>query len=154
MLAGAHAFETFGGFAPCQLCLRQREIYWAAIGLALLAIAIIFIWKKFGLSRVFDVALGLVFLTGAVVAAYHAGAEWKFWPGPAECATGAIPKLSPQDILNALNHKAHPPSCEDAAWRMAGISMAGYNAMISLALAGASFFAAALTPRAQGDDHG
>ena len=82
-------------------------------------------------------------LTGAIVAAYHAGAEWKFWPGPQTCAAGRVPVLTGADILDALSKKGHPPSCEEAAWRMAGISMAGYNALISAALAGASFLVAA-----------
>ena len=57
------------------------------------------------------------------------------------------------DILDALSRKGHAPSCEDAAWRMAGLSMAGYNVLISLALAGLSFLAAA-APSTQGDEHG
>ena len=143
MLAAAHAFETFGGYAPCMLCLRQREIYWVATGFSAAALALSFVWARAGTSRLPAVVLGLIFLTGAIVAAYHAGAEWKFWPGPSTCAAGRVPVLTGADILDALSKKGHPPSCEEAAWRMAGISMAGYNALISAALAGASFLVAA-----------
>jgi disulfide bond formation protein DsbB len=152
MLGAAHAFETFGGYEPCALCLRQREIYWAAIGVSIVAIILPMIWKRPLVARLGGLILGLVFLTGAVVAIYHAGAEWKFWPGPATCSAGGLGNLNSADILDALTQKRHAPSCEDAAWRMAGISMAGYNAVISLVLAGASFFAAA-TPAPQGDDN-
>ncbi len=86
-----------------------------------------------------------------VVATYHAGAEWKFWPGPSTCA--AAGGLNAGDLLDALNKPIHPPSCEDAAWRMFGISMAGYNAVISAGLAALSFLAA-FAPRTTGDDLG
>jgi disulfide bond formation protein DsbB len=143
MLAAAHAFETFGGYAPCILCLRQREIYWVAMGVAGATLLLSLIWPRARTSRVPLVILGLVFLIGAIVAAYHAGAEWKFWPGPAECAAGKLPSFNSADLLEALSKKGHPPSCEEAAWRLAGISMAGYNFLVSLALAGATFFVAA-----------
>jgi disulfide bond formation protein DsbB len=150
MLAAAHAFQHFG-YQPCLLCLRQREVYWAAIAVAAAAIAARALLKTLPAAvLVSDVLLGLVFLTGTVVAAYHAGAEWKFWPGPSTCA--AAGPLDPAALLEALNKPIHPPSCEDAAWRMFGISMAGYNALISAGLAGLSFVAA-FAPRT-GDDLG
>jgi disulfide bond formation protein DsbB len=150
MLAAAHAFQAFG-YQPCLLCLTQREVYWAAIAVAVAAIAARSLLKTFPANvQVADVLLGLVFLTGMVVAAYHAGAEWKFWPGPATCALGG--PLNAEDLLEALNKPMHPPSCEEAAWRLAGISMAGYNALISAGLAAMSFLAA-FAPR-DGDDLG
>lgn len=150
MLATAHLFEYFG-YQPCLLCLKQREVYWAAIAVAVAAIAARRLLKGVAAAvLVSDVLLGLVFLTGMVVAVYHAGAEWKFWPGPSTCA--AAGSLNPADILDALDKPIHPPSCEDAAWRLAGISMAGYNALISAGLAGVSLLAA-FAPRT-GDDLG
>jgi disulfide bond formation protein DsbB len=150
MLAAAHVFEYLG-YQPCLLCLKQREVYWAAIAVAGAAIAARRLLKGVTASvLVSDVLLGLVFLTGMVVAVYHAGAEWKFWPGPSTCA--AAGSLNPADILDALDRPIHPPSCEDAAWRLAGISMAGYNALISAGLAGISLLAA-FAPRT-GDDLG
>lgn len=150
MLAAAHLFQYFG-YQPCLLCLTQRQVYWAAIAVALAAIAARRVLKNVPASvLVSDVLLGLVFLTGMVVAIYHAGAEWKFWPGPSTCS--AAGGLNPTDLLDALDKPMHPPSCEDAAWRLAGISMAGYNALISAGLAGLSLLAA-FAPRA-GDDLG
>lgn len=146
MLASAHAFQYFG-YQPCLLCLRQREIYWAAIAVAAAVIAARRLWpRKAAAVLIGDVLLGLVFLTGMVVAAYHAGAEWKFWPGPSTCA--AAGSLNAEDLLEALNRPIHPPSCEEAAWRLFGVSMAGYNALISAGLAALSFLAA-FSPRTE-----
>jgi disulfide bond formation protein DsbB len=138
MLAAAHAFQA-AGYQPCTLCLKQREVYWVAIGVA--AAVLVVSRLKPNLVWLGDVLLGLVFLTGMGVAIYHAGAEWKFWPGPATCAA-ARGTFDGKSILEALDKPMHAPSCEDAAWRLAGISMAGYNAVISLVLAGLSFIAA------------
>jgi disulfide bond formation protein DsbB len=151
MLAAAHAFERFGDLDPCALCLRQREVYWAAIGIAAAAIALPFVWANDTMRRVLGFGLGLAFLTGAAVAVYHAGAEWKFWPGPPTCLSSGLDGLSGGDILSALDKKGPTPSCEEAAWRMFGISMAGYNVLISLVLAAISFYAATVRARPEGD---
>ena len=142
MLATAHAFETFGGLAPCTLCLRQREVYWTALGLALAFMVVVRLpggprWREATCW-----ILGLVFLVGAAVAIYHAGAEWKFWAGPSTCAsTGAgISAASLDALLKGAEIK--PPSCDKAAWVFLGLSMAGWNAVVSLVLAGVSALAA------------
>lgn len=94
---------------------------------------------------VVNVLLAVAFLTGAGVAAYHAGVEWKFFPAPPTCAAGAI-NLS-GDLLSQLSRPQAVPSCADAAWRMFGISMAGYNVLASLVLS-ISSLASALRVRA------
>jgi disulfide bond formation protein DsbB len=134
MLAVAHAFETFGGYAPCMLCLRQREVYWVVMGAGVLFMVLVRMpggprWRPWTCW-----ALGAVFLAGCGVAAYHAGAEWKFWPGPQACSGAS--RVSMADMQAFLGGRTFkPPSCEDAAWRMAGLSMAGWNALVSLGLA-------------------
>lgn len=141
MLAAAHAFERFGGYTPCLLCLRQREVYWTAIGLALVVLAASR-WKP-ALSGGGSAALALVFLYGAGLAAFHAGVEWRWWPGPAACAAGANSgALSADAVLGALSAPQRAPSCDTAPWRLAGVSMAGYNALISLALSSLGFVSA------------
>jgi disulfide bond formation protein DsbB len=138
MLAVAHGFETFGGLAPCTLCLRQREVYWVALAVAGVAAAFGFTRFRRAASPWIGAVLTLVFLTGAYVAAYHAGAEWKWWPGPAACASNGVgASLASLGRLMA-GGKVRPPSCDVAAWRMAGLSMAGWNVLVSLALAGLS----------------
>jgi len=148
MLATAHAFETFGGLAPCTLCLRQREVYWTAGGLALGFMILVRLpggprWREATCW-----VLGLIFLVGAGVAIYHAGAEWKFWPGPTTCAsTGAGVSAAALDaLLNGAEVK--PPACDKALWVFLGLSMAGWNAVVSLVLAALSA-AAALRERSK-----
>ena len=148
MLAVAHAFQTFGGLAPCDLCLRQREVYWAAVAVAAVFMVVVRLPGGPRWRSISDWILAAVFLFGAGLAAYHAGVEWKFWPGPAHCS-GAATAVSVQDLQDLLNGK--PVSvvrCDQAAWRLAGLSMAGWNALASLALAGLSV-AAALRERAK-----
>lgn len=134
MLAAAHAFERFALLAPCPLCLRQREVYWAAIALALIGYAVIRFTRSARLNMTVNVLLSLVFLTGMVIAAYHAGVEWGVFEAPAECS--AVDTDVPLSATDVDLDKAYAvPSCAEAAWRMFGISMAGYNAVLSLGLA-------------------
>ena len=141
MLGGAHAFEA-AGYSPCALCLRQREVYWGAMGVAVAGLILPRLWKSPYLPRAVCLLLGVAFLAGAGVAIYHAGVEWKFWPGPAGCSTIGGPV---GDLNAALSRRIIVVPCDQAAWRdpVTTLSMAGWNAIISLGLAGASFFAAA-----------
>ncbi|MEE4212257.1 MAG: disulfide bond formation protein B [Parvularcula sp.] len=138
LLAGAHAFEKFGGLAPCLLCLDQREAHWAALAAGGLALAVA--WLNRRSTRLLAASLGvlaILYAFSAGLAGYHAGVEWGFWAGPAQCASGNVENLATaDDLLASLNEPAPGPACSEAAWRMAGISMAGYNALISLGLAG------------------
>lgn len=142
MLAIAHAFETFGGLAPCTLCLKAREIYWVALTVGLIA----FVARRFiaddRVRRFGDLLLAATFLVGVGVAVYHAGAEWKFWPGPQTCAAGGAGINL--DSLDAIlkGEKIKPPACDEAAWVFLGLSMAGWNGLVSLVLAALSVMAA------------
>lgn len=133
MLAAAHAFESFGGYAPCALCLRQREVYWTALAVAVVGLALMQLRRL--PARAVCAVLGLVFLVGLGTAAYHAGVEWKWWPGPTTCS-GAGGGVAVTGDLTALleGKRVRPPACDEAAWRMFGLSMAGYNAIISAGL--------------------
>lgn len=144
MLGAAHAFERFVGLEPCLLCLRQREVYWLAIPIALAGL--IFSragakWPGLRLTASVIAALAVIFAYGAGLAAYHAGVEWHFWPGPAACApsTGGVDARA---VLEALGSVQKAPSCDAAPWHLFGLSMAGYNALISLKLAVLSTLAA------------
>lgn len=153
MLAVAHGFEA-AGYTPCALCLRQREVYWAAIGMAAVALLAPRVWASPFLPRAMNAFLGAAFLVGAVVAIYHAGAEWKFWPGPSTCAGVTPGGVSASDIAGALGGRViHVVPCDVAAWRdpVLKLSMAGWNALASLALAAFSFFSAA-TPIVRPDN--
>jgi disulfide bond formation protein DsbB len=135
MLAGAHAFETFGHMAPCELCLKQRDVYWCAMGVAAAGGLLGFTRIRGVTTRIANILLVLLFLLGATVAGYHAGVEWKFWPGPAEC-TGGAAGVSTADLTALLNGaKAKIPQCDKPAWVFFGLSMAGWNTLVSLGLA-------------------
>lgn len=142
MLAIAHGFQTFGGYAPCTLCLRQREVYWTALAVALVFMVLVRLPRGVRWRQLSGWALALIFLVGAGVAVYHAGAEWKFWPGPEACAAagGGVSAADMEMFLSG--EKIRAPACDEAPWVFAGLSMAGWNALISLGLAGLSVVAA------------
>ena len=134
MLAIAHGFETFGGLAPCTLCLKQREVYWVA-GAVALAGSVVVRLSGFGRWRwLFEAALAVIFAVGLFYAVYHAGAEWKFWPGPTTCSGGGKVDLSALAAVAKGTVRVKPPACDQAAWVFLGLSMAGWNALISLKL--------------------
>ena len=140
MLGTAHAFERFAFLLPCPLCLRQREVYWAAVAMAATGLILWNIRNNRRFMVAFNVMLGLVFMTGAVVAVYHAGVEWAWWPAPSGCTGDAVDVMALS--LDGLDERTATASCTDAAWRMLGLSMAGWNALVSLGLAAVSFVAA------------
>ncbi len=141
MLAIAHAFETFGGLAPCALCLRAREVYWVAAGLALAGMLVTRMAAGARWRWAFDAALAAVFAFGVGLAVYHSGVEWKWWPGPTACSGGGGSVSAGQmaDLLGGA--KIAPPACDKAAWVFLGLSMAGWNALASLGLTALSLLA-------------
>lgn len=141
MLATAHAFQTFGGLSPCELCLKQRTVYWVAGGLAAAAMIVVRLPGGPRLREASCWLLALVFLTSVGVAGYHAGVEWKFWPGPQSCSGGGTVSMAAlKDLLNGGGVKM--PACDHPAWVFAGLSMAGWNTVASLILTGLSVAAA------------
>jgi disulfide bond formation protein DsbB len=92
-------------------------------------------------------AVGLLMLASAGLGAYHAGVEWQFWPGPADCS-GPIQSFGrASDLLRQLD-SVHVVRCDDAAWRFLGVSLAGYNALISLVLVAIAAWALRASPQA------
>ena len=142
MLATAHAFETFGGLAPCTLCLRQREVYWAILGLGLVSMVVVRMPGGPRWRQATCWALAALFLLSGGLALYHAGAEWKFWPGPQACASGDTTVTAADMAAFLGGEKVKPPACDQAPWVFAGLSMAGWNAALSLVFAGISASAA------------
>ena len=132
LLVGAFAFQHIGGFAPCKMCIWQR--YPHVIAAALGAIA-------------FFIPASLLLLLGALAALatagvgfYHAGVEQKWWEGPSTCTAGDVGGLNPEDLLNQILN-APLVRCDDIAWSLAGISMAGWNGILSLCLTGLWIYA-------------
>ena len=133
-LAGAWYFQLVLDIRPCPLCLEQRYAYYLAIPLgALVALA-----AAKDAPRAVLVA-GLVLLAAAalgnaVLGTYHAGVEWKFWQGPTDC-TGPIGNLGSAGDLLARLDTVKVIRCDEVQWRFLGLSLAGYNVLISLLMA-------------------
>jgi disulfide bond formation protein DsbB len=122
------------------LCLHQREAYWAAIGVALIG-ALSARYRPDPLAaRAFSLLLACAFGAGALIAGFHVGVEFKWWPGLAECAGAGSATVS-GDLLGALSQQMDVPACDEVPWALLGISMAGWNMLISTALAALSISA-------------
>lgn len=137
-IAGAWGFQLIGGYVPCALCLKERIPYY--VGLPLVLVAVIAA-RRGGPPWLVRGALALAaiaFACGAALGTYHAGAEWGWWPGPADCGTGGGGTTgSTADLLNQLKG-IRIVSCTDAPFRFPaagwGLSFAGWNAVISTVL--------------------
>jgi disulfide bond formation protein DsbB len=132
-IAGAWFFELVIKLKPCPMCLEQRVPYYIGIPLALLVAFAA--WRKAPRGLVIG---GLVVLAGLMLwnvymGVFHAGVEWKWWLGPAECS-GTPEFGGAGGFLNRLQN-INITRCDEAAWRFLGLSLAGYNALISAALA-------------------
>ncbi len=139
----AIGFEVIGGFIPCALCLEQRQPYYAAIPVALLAAVAAGFDLPSWIVRGALMITGLVMAYGLYLAIFHAGVEWAFWQGPADCAVATQSGVATEagDLLGALD-TVTPPACDEAAGRFLGLSFAGWNAIASLPLALAAFWLA------------
>jgi disulfide bond formation protein DsbB len=126
LLLAALGFQYLGDLPPCKLCIWQRWPHVVAVvaGLGLLAFA----WRPLMLAGAFAAA------TSAGIALYHVGVEQKWWQGPQTCSAPALGDLSADDLLGDILN-APVTQCGDILWNFAGISMAGWNGLISLALA-------------------
>lgn len=130
LLGGALAFEHIGGLVPCEMCMWQR---WA-----LAAALIITTAGLFARSR-WLVALGaLAVLAGAAIAAFHAGVEQKWWEGITACAASPIGG-STADVIGAVL-MAPIVRCDAIPWSMLGLSMAGWNFIISSIIGGVALW--------------
>jgi disulfide bond formation protein DsbB len=136
-ILAAHAFEQFGGYAPCPLCLQERYAYYFAVPAAAVAFFAAR-GENFGFTRLILVLIAVGFLINAAVGVYHAGAEWKFWPGPDTCAGGFDLNWGEEGIVDTPVIR-----CDEASWRFIGLSFAGWNAVISAGLALIAAFGAA-----------
>jgi len=127
LLLGALIFQSLG-YAPCELCILQR---WPHLAAAVVGVLIWWLgWKRW------LAALGLLAaLCATGLAIYHAGVELKLWLGPQHCSGGVsgLASMSTQDLMAALE-KAPVVRCDEVAWSLFGISMAGWNAICSALL--------------------
>lgn len=123
LLAGAYGSQVIGGLYPCEMCWWQRWPHFAAVPLALLA----FFVGNPGLKRVIVALAALAILTSGLIGGYHAGVEYGWFPGLTSCST-TIPAGADmmKEIMNAPLNR-----CDLAPWDLFGISLAGFNFLIS-----------------------
>jgi len=127
--------QYWGGLVPCELCLYERWFYYAAIVLALAALA----FPAEGVQRAGLALLGLLFLASTALGFYHTGVEQHWFPGPSACTnSGSAAETFEQFKARLLNQQ--PVLCDEIQWSIAGLSLAALNAICSLAIAVFAFW--------------
>ncbi len=123
LLGGAYASEYVFGLFPCEMCWWQRWPHFAALGLALVAIAV-------PPHRIWVALAALAIVASGLIGGFHAGVEYGWWEGVTDCAvTTAAEGVSALDaIMNAPLVR-----CDKSPWDLFGISLAGWNFLISTA---------------------
>jgi disulfide bond formation protein DsbB len=124
LLAGAHGSQYIGGLFPCEMCMWQRWPHFAAVPLALLA----FFVGNPGAKRVLVALAAFAILTSGLIGGFHAGVEYKWWEGLTSCSTVAT---GSGDIMKDIL-KAPLVRCDTAPWTFYGISLAGFNFLLSV----------------------
>ena len=129
VLATAYAFEYLANLQPCVLCIYQRIPYAVAIGLMLLAIIL---RKHSQANLILFIAASVVFAVGSAIAIFHIGVEQQLWQGTPECGnfinTASVEALRKQLLAQPIVR------CDEVTWSLFGLSMAGYNFLISTSL--------------------
>jgi disulfide bond formation protein DsbB len=139
-IAAAWGFERIGGYVPCDLCLKQRWPYYFAVPLSALLLrpaADARPLARWGLA-----ILAVAMAASALLGVYHSGVEWGWWTGPQACSvggglSGGIPDLATARVIR----------CDEAQWRLLGLSFAGWNVVVSLALAALCLWGMRGSPR-------
>jgi len=126
----ALGFEHLGGYAPCELCLQQRYAYYAGVPALFLALVSLSAGQRRAAVLLFGL-VALAFLANGLLAAYHAGVEWRFWEGPSGCTGSQALTTNAGNMLEALT-QTNVVRCDEAAWRFMGVSFAGWNVVCSL----------------------
>ncbi len=138
-LLGAWYFELALKIAPCPLCLEERIPYHIVVPLSLLLAVAALVRAPQKLIAVGFLAIMAAVLCGGALSVYHAGVEWHWWPGPTDCS-GPVTDFKAKGSLLQQLQSVQLIRCDEAAWRFLGLSLSGYNALISLALAAIAGF--------------
>jgi disulfide bond formation protein DsbB len=138
VVGSALGFQHIGGYIPCKLCLEQRMPYYIGVPVMIVAaLSSAMRWPAW-VTRGLLVAGGLLMAWGLYMGVYHSGVEWGLWPGPTDCGAVTSVDTGGKGVLDALDTFV-PPSCDKAALRILGLSLAGWNAVASLVLAVVAF---------------
>jgi disulfide bond formation protein DsbB len=138
-ILGAWYFQYVIKLPPCPLCLEERVPYHIVIPLSLLLAIAAMARAPRALIVVGFLAIIAAMLVSAGLGAYHAGVEWRWWAGPTDCS-GPISDFSAQGSLLDQLKSIHIVRCDEAAWTFLGLSLAGYNVLVSLALVAVAAF--------------
>ena len=134
IILGALAFEHIGGYKACPLCLQQRYAYYIAIPALFVALILLSADKRRFAAALFF-CVSMLFLANSLFGVYHAGAEWGFWDVPTTCANvGEALTGGAKNLLSSLKN-VDIVDCGNPELIILGLSLAGWNAIISLCLA-------------------
>jgi len=126
LLIGALLFQYVGDMAPCKMCYWQRYPHVGAI-----IIAGIILITGIGVFAVLGLLSALI---TAGIGGFHAGVERGWWEGPQSCTSTSIDNLSTEELLAQIM-SAPMVRCDEIPWQMFGLSMAGWNMVVSICLA-------------------
>ena len=142
VLLAAEVMELGFHLVPCELCLTQRAVYWGAASFAATGLVVSRLPRGPISSRLICWGLAAIFFAQTGLSTYHAGVEWKWWPGPSSCTGGGTAHITAADIAAYFSQRHHVVRCDEADWRFLGLSLAGWNVPLSGGLAIASGLAA------------
>jgi disulfide bond formation protein DsbB len=131
ILASVWVFQA-SGYEPCELCLKQRYFFYAALPLATAAVVFARAGRP-GVARGMLALLAVLFAGSAIFGFYHAGVEWKLWPGPTDCTGDFVKPATMEDFRKQLQH-VHVVRCDEPALKILGLSLAFWNFVASSAL--------------------
>lgn len=127
LILGALGSQYIGGLVPCEMCWWQRYPHFAAIFVAALAFAV----RNRGGATALVVLAALLIATSGAIGIFHAGVEYHWWPGITACTAALKPGQSGLDIIDQIQH-GPMVRCDLAQWKLFNISLAGWNAIVSL----------------------
>ncbi len=145
-LAGAWFFQLVLDIVPCPLCLERRYAYYFAVPFAALVAFAAAKGAPRGVVLAGLAILALAALGNAVLGGYHAGVEWGFWKGPTDCTGTGFNVGNARNLLEGLD-KVKGVRCDEVQFRFLGLSLAGYNVLISLLMAAVAAWGMARTAR-------
>jgi disulfide bond formation protein DsbB len=145
LLAGAYGSQIWGGLYPCEMCWWQRYAHFAGLALALLSLLL---RRAPDRGRSFVWLAALAILTSGGIGVYHAGVEAGIFEGFTECTSSAGGGLSNEDLLKAIM-EAPIVRCGDIQFSFLGITMAGWNAILSILAALSILWLSLRRPRAR-----
>jgi disulfide bond formation protein DsbB len=149
-ILGAYFFEFVLHYQPCHLCLIERIPYYVAIPVAIAVAIAAYARVSRRLLAAGLLIVALAMLIGAGLGVYHSGVEWKWWAGPTECSGPLTGFGSAGNLLQTIE-TTRVIRCDEAAWRLFGLSLAGYNVLISAAVTAIALWGAAAA-RSMGKD--